>query len=211
MSITIRKIAALVRKEVVGGNPGNDINVTERQVMLKVRMQINESLQVQVLNKRLTGNKGTIRSFVYTFPSIEVDKSGKSEYATAILPEIPVDLPFELGIHEICREEDPYSPLPRLLNHGVSKYTFANRYEGMAGWFNEGTKLVIYPKDKVGKKIIPKLLGGGFDAIGDDDALPVTPEMVPSIVSKVKNELLNVPIHDEINDGNSDIGTKVNK
>ncbi len=40
--------------------------------------------------------------------------------------------------------------------------------------------------------------------------LPITPEMVPSIVAKVKSELLNMPLEDTVNDDNADIGTKVN-
>ncbi len=103
---------------------------------------------------------GIPRSFVYTYPAIPVDKSQVSQYATFDLPSIPIDLPFEMGIYQICPEEDPYSPIPRRLNHGVTKHTHANSYEGLAGWFTEGRKGIIFPKDKVNKKIIPKLVGG---------------------------------------------------
>jgi hypothetical protein len=90
----------------------------------------------------------------------------------------------------------------------VTRHLKAGELQGKAGYWTEGNQIILHHKDKVENKAVIKLLTMAPSTLGANDQIPIPPEWIPEVVRMVKQELLAMPIHDEINDGNADKGVK---
>lgn len=201
--ITLRELAWMIIREASGGDPSHDSPYGERTVIKKVKMHLNQALKVERFTRMNLGDKSTMPLFIYTYEGLDVDKQKAVPELT--LPEFYIDLPHNKGVHMIAPDCDPHKPYIRRNNHGVSRNLDCGKLLGEAGWWQEGFKVFFSPKEKVKDKAIVKLVLVGPDALGDDDPVPVTPDMLAPIVAAIKAELIQQPPQDVINDNNKDL------
>jgi hypothetical protein len=201
--ITLKELAWLIIREASGGDPSHDSPYGERTVIKKIKMHLNQALKVERFGRMNLGDKSPMPLFIYTYENIEVNKDG--EYSELELPEFFIDLPHNKGVHMICPDCDPHKPYTRRNNQGVSRHLDCGKLLGEAGWWQEGFKVFLSPKEKVKDKAIVKLILVGPDDLKDSDPLPVTPDMLPPIIQAIKAELIQQPPQDVINDNNKDL------
>lgn len=205
MNITLRQIAYLVIDDLSGGDVSADSGLDPRNIMLKARGKLAYMAKLLKYERYAQGDRTSPSIFIYTYENQKVNKAQGSKYATATLPDNPIDLPYNKGIHEICPQTDIYEPYTRRLNQGVTRHTRAGDLEGEVGWWTQGREIILSPKDKVGKEIAIKLLLPAPDVIGEDVALPMTPELLSQLVEELKKESI-LPVKDTLNDNNKDLG-----
>ena len=206
MNITLRQIAFLVIDDLSGGDSSADSNLDPRPIILKARGKLAYICKIQKFERYAQGDRTSPSIYIYTFEDQKVSKPSGDKYATATLPDIPIDLAHNKGIHEICPQTDLYEPYIRRNNQGVTRHTRAGDLQENVGWWTEGTKIIFYPKDKVGSKVAIKLLLPAPETIGEDTALPMAPEVLSQLVEELKKEMLSPVIQDTLNDNNKDLG-----
>lgn len=206
MIITLRKIAYLVKDDLSGGDASVDSPYDIRSIILKARGKLAYLAKVLKYERYAQGDRTSPSLYIYPFENQKVSKAFGDKYATAVLPEFPIDLPHNKGIHEICPQNDPYEPYIRRLNQGVTRHTRSGDLQQRVGWWTEGSKIILHPKEKVGAELIIKLLLPAPDAIDMDTPLPMNPEVLSQLVQELKQETLTPVIQDTLNDNNKDIG-----
>ena len=206
MIITLRQIAYLVIDDLSGGDASVDSPYDERDIILKARGKLAYYCKVQKYERYQQGDRGVPSAFIYIFENQAVTKITGIKYVVVDLPETPIDLPHNKGIYEVCPQADIYEPYIRRNNQGVTRKTRAGNLEGSVGWWTEGRKIVLYPKDKIGDKVAIKLLLPAPDDLASDQTLPMSPELLSQIVEELKAEMQSKVIEDTINDNNKDIG-----
>lgn len=207
--ITLRKIARLIWHDVDGGDPSSDSRLNEKYIILRVRQKLQAKMKIQRFERMKEGDNTVMAQYIYTYTGVEVQGKSGGGYPYIDLPDFYPSLPYNKGIKDVCPNEDLFNPYIRKNNPSVTMGLKCGELQGKLGWWPEGLK-VYFDKDKsIADTVAVKLLLPAPDAIGEDDPLPVTPEIQDEIIIELKQELGVMPIQDNINDNNPDIGTRI--
>ncbi len=166
-----------------------------REVKLLVNQSINKILKLQVAESFKAG-------------LVDVPKCNLIEYTCAVtsqptnnrafitLPAIPITLPMDMGVWSIAASGaamTPYIPIPAQ-DVLVFQGTNVSALEQQIGYYIQG-KYVYFTKDITLSangsitSVIVNLLVSDFSVIGDNDMLPISPEVETTIMEDVLNTL----------------------
>lgn len=172
-------------------NPSDVIDL--REVSLLVSQAINKILKLEVAESFKAGLVDIPKCSLIEYTATVVSDSGNSRsYAT--LPVIPLTLPLNMGIWSIAASNaamTPYIPIPA---QDVLVFQGANLsyLEGQIGYYVQN-KRVYFTKDITlvanGSitSVIINILASDFSQFGDNDMLPISPEVESAVITEVLN------------------------
>ena len=172
-------------------NPSDVIDI--REVMLLVNQAINKILKLEVAESFKAGLVDIPKcSLIQYTASVTADAPNNRSSIT--LPVIPLTLPLDMGIWSISASGaamTPYIPIPA---QDVLVFQGANlKYlEGQIGYYVQGKK-VFFTKDLTLagngsiSSVIINILASDFSQFGDNDMLPISPEVESAVITEVLN------------------------
>ena len=172
-------------------NPSDVIDI--REVMLLVSQAINKILKLEVAESFKAGLVDIPKcSLIQYTASVTADATNNRSFIT--LPVIPLTLPLDMGIWSISASGaamTPYIPIPA---QDVLVFQGANlKYlEGQVGYYVQGKK-VFFTKDLTLagngsiSSVIINILASDFSQFGDNDMLPISPEVESAVITEVLN------------------------
>jgi hypothetical protein len=172
-------------------NPSDVIDI--REVMLLVNQAINKILKLEVAESFKAGLVDIPKcSLIQYTASVTADATNNRSFIT--LPVIPLTLPLDMGIWSISASNaamTPYIPIP---SQDVLVFQGANLsyLEGQIGYYVQGKK-VFFTKDitLAGNgsisSVIINILASDFSQFGDNDMLPISPEVESAVITEVLN------------------------
>jgi hypothetical protein len=172
-------------------NPSDVISIPE--VMLLVSQAINKILKLEVAESFKAGLVDIPKcSLIQYTASVTADAPNNRSSIT--LPVIPLTLPLDMGIWSISASGaamTPYIPIPA---QDVLVFQGANLkfLEGQIGYYVQGKK-VFFTKDLTLagngsiSSVIINILASDFSQFGDNDMLPISPEVESAVITEVLN------------------------
>lgn len=176
-------------------NPSDVIDI--REVRLLVEQAINATLKVQVSESIKAGIYDIPRCSLIQYTCNVVSESGNTR-AYIDLPVIPLNLPFDMGIWSIATTNGaltPYIPIPAQ-DYLVFQGTNLSYLEGQTGYYVQGKK-VYFTKDITTSangsitSVVVNILASDFSQIGDNDILPISPEIESLVIATVLDQISN--------------------
>jgi hypothetical protein len=205
--ITLRKIAAEVKRLESGGDPSQDSQLSEAYLILLARQAANAVLHTRIHERLNTPDDGDRSVPQLMIASYEIDVEGDAPNKRITLPEFQQNLAFNRGL-VIAPVDDPTNHFIPRHNPGVSKFLpCAELEEGQNSYWQKG-KNVYFDESMDLAKVLVDLLVAAPDSVGIDDALPIYPEMQFEIIAMVRQMIANKPLQDKLLDGNADKGVK---
>jgi hypothetical protein len=193
--ILAEQIQRLYSRFIDKENPSDIIDT--REIILLVGQSLNKVLKLQVAESFKAG-------------MIDVPKCNLIEYTTAVtadsgnnrayitLPVIPLTLPMDIGIWSIAAATgamNPYIPIPA---QDVLVFQGANLsyLEGKIGYYVQGkrvyfTKNITLTANGTVTSVVVNLLTMDLSQFGDNDLLPISPEVESTIIADVLETISN--------------------
>ncbi len=179
-------------------NPSDVIDI--REVMLLVNQSINKILKLEVAESFKAGLVDVPKCSLIQYTATMVSEPANNR-SYVILPVIPLTLPLDMGIWSISASNaamTPYIPIP---SQDVLVFQGANLsyLEGQIGYYVQGKSVsgtgarVYFTKDLTlaGNGSIPSvlisILASDFSQFGDNDMLPISPEVESAVITEVLN------------------------
>lgn len=171
--------------------------IDTREINLLMNQSINKVLKLQVADSFKAGMMDVPRCNLleYTCPVIAETGNNRSYI---ILPAIPLTLPMDMGIWSIAAATGamtPYIPIP---SQDVLVFQGANLsyLEGKIGYYVQGsrvyfTKNITLTANGTVTSVVVNLLVSDFSKIGDNDVLPISPEVESTIIEDVLQTISN--------------------
>ena len=172
-------------------NPSDVIDI--REVMILVSQTINKILKLEVAESFKAGLIDIPKCSLIQYTATVVSDSTNSRSYIA-LPVIPLTLPLDMGIWSISASNaamTPYIPIPA---QDVLVFQGANLsyLEGQIGYYIQG-KSVYFTKDITLSangsisSVKINILASDFSQFGDNDMLPISPEIESAVITEVLN------------------------
>jgi hypothetical protein len=179
-------------------NPSDVIDI--REVMLLVSQAINKILKLEVAESFKAGLVDIPKCSLIQYTATMVSEPANNR-SYVVLPVIPLTLPLDMGIWSISASNaamTPYIPIPA---QDVLVFQGANLsyLEGQIGYYVQGKSVsgtgarVYFTKDLTlaGNGSIPSvlisILASDFSQFGDNDMLPISPEVESAVIAEVLN------------------------
>lgn len=190
-SVLSEQIQRIYARFLDKDNPSDVIDI--REVMLLVSQAINKILKLEVAESFKAGLVDIPKcSLIQYTASVTADATNNRSYLT--LPVIPLTLPLDMGIWSISASNaamTPYIPIPA---QDVLVFQGANLsyLEGQVGYYVQN-KRVYFTKDITlvanGSitSVIINILASDFSQFGDNDMLPISPEVESAVIAEVLN------------------------
>lgn len=169
--------------------------IDSREVMLLVAQSINKVLKLQVSESFKAGQVDVPKCNLLEYTCAVTSESGNNRsYIT--LPAIPLTLPLDMGIWTISASTaalTPYIPIPAQ-DIIVFQGTNVAALEQQIGYYIQGKK-VFFTKDITLSangsitSVKVNLLVSDFSQIGDNDLLPISPEVESLVIEDVLNAI----------------------
>lgn len=201
---TLRQIAALHIDKWSGGQQGVDSPLYYRTTILKIRGLLNTLLRVQTLQARNEGDKSGSAICLASY-DLAVAKAGG--VAKATLPQFPLDLPFNGGIHRVFPKDRLQGGFDfvRTYNPGVSAHTDAGNYAGYKYYWEQGKDLCFkgaYSEPDEDMNVTVQMFVAAPDTIGENDLLPISPDMQTEVL-RLLDQIHMPPVAvDKVNNNN---------
>jgi hypothetical protein len=188
-TILAEQIQRLYARFLDKDNPSDVIDL--REVILLVGQSINKVLKLQVAESFKAGmiDVPKCNLIEYTCP-VTAETGNARAYIT--LPVIPLNLPMDMGIWSIAAATGamtPYIPIPA---QDVLVFQGANLVylEGKTGYYLQGkkvyfTKNITTTPNGTVTSVIVNLLTMDLSQFGDNDVLPISPEVESAIIADV--------------------------
>ena len=194
-TILAEQIQRLYARFLDKDNPSDVIDL--REVILLINQSINKVLKLQVAESFKAGMVDVPKCNLieYTCP-VTADSGNNRAYIT--LPAIPLTLPMDMGIWSIAGATGamtPYIPIPA---QDVLVFQGANLsyLEGKIGYYLQGkkiyfTKNITLTANGSVTSVVVNLLTMDFGQFGDNDMLPISPEVESAIIADVLETISN--------------------
>jgi len=162
-----------------------------REIKLLLVQSINKILKLQVAESFKAGQVDVPKCNLLEYTCAVTSESGNNRsYIT--LPAIPLTLPLDMGIWSIAASNaalTPYIPIPAQ-DIIVFQGTNVAALEQQIGYYIQGKK-IYFTKDITLSangsitSVIVNLLVSDFSQIGDNDLLPISPEVEAVVIEDV--------------------------
>lgn len=192
-NILSEQIQRLYARFIDKDNPSDAIDL--REVKLLLAQSINKILKLQVAESFKAGQVDVPKCSLLEYPCAVTSESGNNR-SHITLPAIPLTLPLDMGIWSIAATNaalTPYIPIPAQ-DIIVFQGTNVAALEQQIGYYLQGKK-VYFTKDITlvanGSitSVTVNLLVSDFSQIGDNDLLPISPEVESVIIEDVLNTI----------------------
>ncbi len=171
--------------------------VDTREINLLMNQSINKVLKLQVADSFKAGLVDVPKCNLLEYTCVVTADAGNNRsYIT--LPAIPLTLPMDMGIWSISAATGamtPYIPIPA---QDVLVFQGANLsyLEGKIGYYLQGkrvyfTKNITLTANGTVTSVVVNLLVMDFSQIGDNDVLPISPEVESAIIDDVLQTISN--------------------
>jgi hypothetical protein len=166
-----------------------------------VEQSINKVLKIQVADSFKAGMYDVPKCNLIQYTCAVTSEPSNSR-AFINLPVIPLTLPMDMGIWSIAASAaalTPYIPIPAqdvLVFGTIANGTNLSYLEGQVGYYVQGKK-IYFTKDitTVGNgsitSVVVNLLVMDFSQIGDNELLPISPEVESTIIEDVLTTISN--------------------
>jgi hypothetical protein len=162
-----------------------------------MNQSINKVLKLQVADSFKAGLVDVPKCNLLEYTcAVTADAGNNRSYIT--LPAIPLTLPMDMGIWSIAAATGamtPYIPIP---TQDVLVFQGANLsyLEGKIGYYLQGkrvyfTKNITLTANGTVTSVVVNLLVMDFSQIGDNDVLPISPEVESAIIDDVLQTISN--------------------
>lgn len=167
-----------------------------REVKLLLSQSINKVLKFQFAESFKAGYIDIPKCNLIEYTATVVSESTNNRsYIT--LPAIPISLPMDMGIWSISASNairTPYIPIPAQ-DFLVFQGTNLAALEQQVGYYVQNRR-VYFTKDitlssngSISSVVINLLVSSDFDNIGDNDMLPISPEVESTVIQDVLETL----------------------
>jgi hypothetical protein len=171
--------------------------IDTREINLLMNQSINKVLKLQVADSFKAGLVDVPKCNLLEYTcAVTADAGNNRSYIT--LPAIPLTLPMDMGIWSIAAATGamtPYIPIPA---QDVLVFQGANLsyLEGKIGYYLQGkrvyfTKNITLTANGTVTSVVVNLLVMDFSQIGDNDVLPISPEVESAIIDDVLQTISN--------------------
>jgi hypothetical protein len=171
--------------------------IDTREINLLMNQSINKVLKLQVADSFKAGLVDVPKCNLLEYTcAVTADAGNNRSYIT--LPAIPLTLPMDMGIWSIAAATGamtPYIPIPA---QDVLVFQGANLsyLEGKIGYYLQGkrvyfTKNITLTANGTVTSVVVNLLVMDFSQIGDNDILPISPEVESAIIDDVLQTISN--------------------
>jgi hypothetical protein len=171
--------------------------IDTREINLLMNQSINKVLKLQVADSFKAGMVDVPKCNLLEYTcAVTADAGNNRSYIT--LPAIPLTLPMDMGIWSIAAATGamtPYIPIP---SQDVLVFQGANLsyLEGKTGYYVQGkkvyfTKNITLAANGTVTSVVVNLLVSDFSQIGDNDVLPISPEVESTIIEDVLQTISN--------------------
>lgn len=171
--------------------------IDTREINLIMNQSINKVLKLQVADSFKAGSVDVPKCNLLEYTcAVTADAGNNRSYIT--LPAIPLTLPMDMGIWSIAAATGamtPYIPIPA---QDVLVFQGANLsyLEGKIGYYLQGkrvyfTKNITLTANGTVTSVVVNLLVMDFSQIGDNDVLPISPEVESAIIDDVLQTISN--------------------
>lgn len=171
--------------------------IDTREINLLMNQSINKVLKLQVADSFKAGLVDVPKCNLLEYTcAVTADAGNNRSYIT--LPAIPLTLPMDMGIWSIAAATGamtPYIPIPA---QDVLVFQGANLsyLEGKIGYYLQGkkvyfTKNITLAANGTVTSVVVNLLVMDFSQIGDNDVLPISPEVESAIIEDVLQVISN--------------------
>lgn len=145
---------------------------------MKIDYREIKALLIPVINTLIKADfsaKNEVSGSTLATYELTAEKSGNISYVTMVAS--PMFLPKEQGVHRVYKTGCPWEPfIPiRSGDFDIVQGTPAQYLEGQTGYYVDGMKLIF--TRRVEGDITVKQIVNDPSLIGDQDALPISPEM----------------------------------
>jgi hypothetical protein len=192
-NILAEQIQRLYARFIDKDNVSDVIDI--REIKLLLAQSINKILKLQVSESFKAGQIDVPKCNLLEYTCAVTSESGNNRsYIT--LPAIPLTLPLDMGIWSIAASNaalTPYIPIPAQ-DIIVFQGTNVSALEQQVGYYVQGKK-VYFTKDITLSangsitSVIVNLLVSDFSQIGDNDLLPISPEVEAVVIEDVLNAI----------------------
>ena len=194
-TILAEQIQRLYARFLDKDNPSDVIDL--REVILLINQSINKVLKLQVAESFKAGMIDVPKCNLIEYTCAVTAETGNNRsYIT--LPAIPLTLPMDMGIWSIAGATGamtPYIPIPA---QDVLVFQGANLsyLEGKIGYYLQGkkiyfTKNITLTANGSVTSVVVNLLTMDFGQFGDNDMLPISPEVESAIIADVLETISN--------------------
>jgi hypothetical protein len=176
----IREQVQLLYSQFVDKNGFND-EIDVRLIDILIEQSINRFLKVQVVSNIKAGN-------------IEIPTCNIIEYTltptsnTVTLPVFPMTLPLDMGVWKVSLVSNGLAMIP--INATMSNVygpTNASFLENQTGYTVKGNKIKF--TTTVTDPVVVELLVSDFGTTGENDPLPVSPDVEADVVTDVLDRI----------------------
>ncbi len=202
---TKRIIAHEVIRLLSGGDPSNNSQLDDRDVMLKVSHVLNTRIKANFYeNYKVEGTTAVDGQYVFAISNVQVTHDAARDEYYSTLPDIYVSLPKGRGIRQVSSMKDQCIVfiIRETGTKGIYNSLQAGGLEGNIGVYPEGNK-IFYDKKikKIGITSVLVKIVGSPDSITADSILPMDGSEITSIIQDVMKFYQPVP-QDKINNQN---------
>lgn len=180
-------------------NPSDVIDIREVKIILE--QSINKVLKLQVAESFKAGLIDIPRCNLIEY-ACAVTSDPTNSRASITLPSIPLTLPMDMGIWSISAPTavaTPYIPIPAqdvLVFGTIASGSNVSYLEGQVGYYVQGKK-VYFTKDITLSangsisSVKVNLIVSDFDQYTDTELLPISPEVVTTVINEVLSTISN--------------------
>lgn len=195
--ISLRQISQTIIDRLSGGDRKTGSELSVQDIVFKVRGVCNELLKAEYITKYQENDRSSITHCIANF---ELTLNNDPDCAYVTLPEFYLSLPYNRGINRIFQRAMNAQGNPTDTEFAISHQpaiglkTRTVRYPGINICWIENFKVKfygIYAEPGTTNKVIVQLIVAGPDSVGEDDALPIMPEMIPRIIDRIIQQELN--------------------
>jgi hypothetical protein len=193
--ILAEQIQRLYARFIDKENPSDIIDT--REIILFIEQSLNKVLKLQVAESFKAGMIDVPKCNLIEYTAAVTADSGNNR-AYITLPVIPLTLPMNMGIWSIAAATgamNPYIPIPA---QDVLVFQGANLsyLEGKIGYYVQGrrvyfTKNITLTANGTVTSVIVNLLTMDLSQFGDNDLLPISPEVESTIIADVLETISN--------------------
>lgn len=196
------KLSEQILRIFSGGNISRDAQITIQELSIAVTQEFAIAVKANYYRNRAEGVTEVNGSYIYSFQATVLnDEELGMKYSQ--IPSPFIDLPNEMGIHQVSYKNSQNDPFVRTPNGflGLMQGLPLDGLEGRVGFYTEADR-IYYINIDTNKDVIFKL-AVALDTIDDDTLINISPDIQSMIIDNVTKKYMveqQIP-HDNINNG----------
>lgn len=197
--VTLKQLAALYLEQRLGGDRSTDSELSYQDAVFRGRIACNHVLKISYIEKLADDDRSNIATCIVPY---ELTVQNDTDCAYVNLPEFFLNLAHNRGIDRVFQRKTKKKGNPTNTEFSLVHQPATNlksrtaRYPGINICWQEGFKLKfynMYAEPGQANKIIVNLVVAAPDTIGENDALPITADMVDLVLKAMLEITTPVP------------------